>query len=349
MKGRAGPTSKLGSIPSSLRSLEPSVSAHSTRHRPTGSAFALLAALAFGGSGVFARPLLDAGMDPLHVTWLRVAGAALILLPVALRHRDLVRRRPLLLLAYGVFPMAGVQALYFAAVARIPVGIALLLEFLGPVLVLLWVRVVRKDRVSPAAIIGVVLAVAGLGLLLEVWAGMRLDAIGVGLALGAAAAQAAFFLLGDAVGEDADPLAVIAFGALVATVLLGVLSRPWNLPWNLMASPHDLGGLTLPGWALALWLALVCTAIAYFAGVSAIKRLSPQVAGGVAYLEVVTAIVMAWILLGESLNATQLLGAVVIVTGAFIAQTAVPSTPETVPDQTAEPAARQVRPSSEHH
>lgn len=298
-----------------------------TRHRPSGLAFALTSALAFGGSGVFARPLLDAGMDPLHVTWLRVAGAALILLPVALRHWRLLLRRPLLLLAYGLFPMAGVQALYFAAIARIPVGIALLLEFLGPVLVLLWVRVVRRNRVSSAAVIGVVLAVAGLGLLLEVWAGMRLDAVGVGLALGAAAAQAAFFLLGDAMGEDTDPLAVIAFGALIAGVVLGLMARPWTLPWQLLGAPLPLGSLTLPGWALASWLALVCTAIAYFLGVSAIKRLSPQVAGGVAYLEVVTAIVLAWILLGEALNTMQLLGAVVIVTGAFIAQTAVPTAP----------------------
>src|SRR5699024_11381637 len=106
----------------------------------------LASALAFGGSGVFARPLLDAGMDSLQVTWLRVAGAALLLLPLAVLHWRVVLRRPMLLLAYGVFPMAGVQALYFSAVARIPVGIALLLEFLGPLLVLLWVRVVRRTQ-----------------------------------------------------------------------------------------------------------------------------------------------------------------------------------------------------------
>ena len=303
------------------------MSATPARHRPSGLAFALASALAFGGSGVFARPLLDAGMDSLHVTWLRVAGAALLLLPVALAHWRVARRRPLLVLAYGVFPMAGVQALYFAAIARIPVGIALLIEFLGPVLVLLWLRVVRRTRVSPAAVVGVVLAVAGLGLLLEVWAGMRLDVIGVSLALGAAAAQAAFFLLGDSMGEDTDPLAVIAFGSLVATVLLGVLAQPWTIPWGLLADPVTLGGFHVPGWAMALWLGLVCTAIAYFTGVSAIRRLSPQVAGGVAYLEVVTAIVLAWVLLGEALTPVQILGAAVIVTGAFIAQTAVPGPP----------------------
>lgn len=301
------------------------MSAAPARHRPSGLAFALASALAFGGSGVFARPLLDAGMDPLHVTWLRVSGAALLLLPVALAHWRTARNRPLLILAYGVFPMAGVQALYFASIARIPVGIALLIEFLGPVLVLLWLRVVRRTRVSSAAVVGVVLAVAGLGLLLEVWAGMRLDAIGVALALGAAAAQAAFFLLSDNLGEDTHPLAVVAFGSLVAAVLLGVLARPWTLPWHMLSGPVDLGGLTLPGWAMTLWLGLVCTALAYFLGISAIRRLSPPVAGAVGYLEVVTAIVLAWALLGEALSPVQILGAVVIVAGAFIAQTAVPS------------------------
>ncbi|ADH67463.1 Inner membrane transporter rhtA [Nocardiopsis dassonvillei] len=312
------------------------VSVPPARHRSSGLAFALASALAFGGSGVFARPLLDAGMDSLHVTWLRVAGAALLLLPVALTHWRTARRRPLLVLAYGVFPMAGVQALYFASIARIPVGIALLIEFLGPVLVLLWLRVVRRTRVSPAAVVGVVLAVAGLGLLLEVWAGVRLDAVGVGLALGAAAAQAVFFLLSDSMGEDTHPLAVVAFGSLVAAALLGVLARPWTLPWHMLADPVALGGFSFPGWAAALWLGLVCTALAYFLGISAVRRLSPQVAGAVAYLEVVTAIVLAWALLGEALTPVQAVGAAVIVAGALVAQTAVPpapAPPESDPEQ----------------
>jgi drug/metabolite transporter (DMT)-like permease len=232
--------------------------------------------------------------------------------------------------------MAGVQALYFASIARIPVGIALLIEFLGPVLVLLWLRVVRRTRVSPAAVVGVVLAVAGLGLLLEVWAGVRLDAVGVGLALGAAAAQAVFFLLSDSMGEDTHPLAVVAFGSLVAAVLLGVLARPWTLPWHMLADTVALGGFSFPGWAAALWLGLVCTALAYFLGISAVRRLSPQVAGAVAYLEVVTAIVLAWMLLGEALTPVQAVGAAVIVAGALVTQTAVPpapAPPESDPEQ----------------
>ncbi|MFV2197809.1 EamA family transporter [Nocardiopsis sp. LOL_012] len=317
------------------------MAAQPVRRRTPGLAFAAASALAFGGAGVAARPLLEAGMEPLHVTWLRMAGAALALAPVALARWRLVLHRPLLVLGYGIFPMAGVQALYFAAVARIPVGVALLLEFTGPVLVLLWFRLVRRRRVSAWAVAGVVLAVAGLVLLLEVWAGLRLDAVGVSLALGAAAGQAGYLLLSDAAGEDTDPLALVASGALVATVVLGALAGPWDLPWAVLAEPLPLGGARLPGWVLALWLGLVCTAVAYFTGVAAIRRLSPQVAGGVAYLEVVTAIVLAWVLLGEALSPVQVLGAVVIVAGACVSQAAVPSGREaqaTVPE--AEPDLR---------
>ncbi len=88
---------------------------------------------------------------PLHVTWLRVAGAALVMLPLAWRHRDLLRERPGLLAGFGLLAVAGVQACYFAALSRIPVGVALLIEYLAPALVLGWVRFVQRRPVSRAA------------------------------------------------------------------------------------------------------------------------------------------------------------------------------------------------------
>ncbi|GAB3209084.1 EamA family transporter [Marinactinospora endophytica] len=306
-----------------------------TSRRAQGLGLAILSALAFGGSGAVARPLIDAGLDPLHVTWLRLAGAALLLLPVALRHRSALRARPWLLLAYGAFPMAGVQALYFASIARIPVGVALLIEFLGPVLVLLWVRLVRRRPVSRGSAIGVVLAVAGLACLVEIWVGIRLDALGLALALGAAACQAGYFLLSDAEGDTVDPLAVISYGALTATALMTLLARPWTLPWNVLIGPVEVAGSTAPAPLLLAWLVAVATVLAYITGVAAIRRLTPTVAGAVAYLEVVTAIVAAWLLLGESLTIPQLIGATIVLAGAFAAQRSIPdTTPATANAQT---------------
>jgi len=294
------------------------------RRRGSGLVLAVASALAFGGSGPFARPLIDAGLDPIHVTWLRIAGAALVLLPAALARLHLLRTRPALLLAYGVFPMAGVQACYFAAISRIPVGIALLIEFLGPVLVLAWMRLVRRRPVPPTAAIGIALAVSGLACLVEVWAGISLDAPGLALALGAACCQAAYFLLSDAGGDEADPMAVIAFGATIGAALITPLAAPWTLPWHLLADDVAVAGLKTPAPLLVAWLCVVSTALAYATGVAAIRRLSPTAAGAAAYLEVVTAIVLAWLLLGEALSPPQTAGAVIVVAGAFLAQRAVP-------------------------
>ncbi|MFD3523417.1 DMT family transporter [Streptomyces sp. NPDC058653] len=305
---------------------------HASQGRSVGLGLALLSAFAFGGSGVAAKPLIEAGLDPLHVVWLRVAGAALVMLPLAWRHRDLVRRRPALLAGYGMFAVAGVQAFYFASLSRIPVGVALLVEYLAPALVLLWVRFVRRTPVSRAAAVGVVLAVGGLACVVEVWAGLSFEVVGLLLALGAACCQVGYFLLSDQGGDPSadpadavDPLGVIAYGLLIGTAVLTVIARPWGMEWSLLTGSADMDGTSVAAPLLLGWIVLVATVLAYGTGVISVRRLSPQVAGVVACLEAVIATVLAWVLLGEHLSAPQILGGLVVLVGAFIAQTSTPT------------------------
>ncbi|MEU6663901.1 EamA family transporter [Streptomyces sp. NPDC046821] len=304
------------------------------RGRGIGLGLALGSALAFGGSGVAAKPLIEAGLDPLHVVWLRVAGAALVMLPVAWRHRSLLIQRPALLAGFGLLAVAGVQACYFAALSRIPVGVALLIEYLAPALVLLWVRFVQRRPVTRAAAVGVVLAVGGLACVVEVWAGLRLDPIGLILALGAACCQVAYFVLADQ-GSDAgerapDPLGMIAYGLLVGALVLTAVARPWGMDWSVLGGSASMNGTSVPAWLLLCWIVLLATVVAYVTGVLAVRRLSPQVAGVVACLEAVIATVLAWVLLGEHLSAPQIAGGVVVLVGAFIAQSSAPAKPEVV-------------------
>ncbi|MDG9715770.1 DMT family transporter [Streptomyces sp. DH24] len=294
-----------------------------------GLGLALASAVAFGGSGVAAKPLIEAGLDPLHVVWLRVAGAALVMLPLAVRHRALLRRRPGLLAGFGLLAVAGVQACYFAAISRIPVGVALLVEYLAPALVLGWVRFVQHRPVTRAAALGVVLAVGGLACVVEVWAGLGFDAIGLLLALGAACCQVGYFVLSDQ-GSDAgdeapDPLGVIAYGLLVGAAVLTVVARPWNMDWAVLADTASMDGTPVAAALLLSWIVLVATVLAYVTGVVSVRRLSPQVAGVVACLEAVIATVLAWVLLGEHLSAPQLVGGAVVLVGAFIAQSSTPA------------------------
>ncbi|ATL80879.1 integral membrane protein [Streptomyces malaysiensis subsp. malaysiensis] len=295
-----------------------------------------MSAFAFGGSGVAAKPLIEAGLAPLEVTWLRVTGAALVLLPLAWRHRGLLTRRPGLLVGFGLLGVAGVQACYFAALSRIPVGVAMLVEYFAPALVLGWVRFVQRRPVSRAAVIGVVLAVGGLACVVEVWSGLGFNLLGLLLALGAAFCQVGYFVLADHGGDGqdpADPFGVIAYGLLIGAVVLTVIGRPWDMDWTVLTGRADLAGARVPALALLAWIVLVATVIAYLTGVLSVRRLSPQVAGVVACLEAVIATVLAWVLLDEHLGVAQVVGGAVVLSGALIAQT---STPKAA---TAEPVA----------
>lgn len=290
---------------------------------------ALVSALAFGGSGVAAKPLIEAGLDPLHVVWLRVTGAALVMLPLAVRHRALLRHRPALLAGFGLLAVAGVQACYFAALSRIPVGVALLIEYLAPALVLGWVRFVQRRPVTRAAALGVVLAAGGLACVVEVWSGLRFDALGLLLALGAACCQVGYFVLSDQGGDAGerapDPLGVIAYGLLVGAAVLTLVARPWTMDRSVLTGTAHLDGTPVPALALLVWIVLVATVAAYVTGVLSVRRLSPQVAGVVACLEAVIATVLAWVLLGEHLSLPQVAGGAIVLLGAFIAQSSAPA------------------------
>ncbi|MHA6800612.1 EamA family transporter [Bounagaea algeriensis] len=300
----------------------------------TGVLIALASACCFGGSGPFAKPLIEAGLGPLGVTWLRVAGGALLMLPFAIRHAGVVRRAPKLLLAYGLVAIAGVQGFYFAAIASIPVGVALLIEFLGPVMVLGWSRFVLRRPVSPRAAIGVALAVVGLAGVVQVWSGLSFDPLGLLLALGAACCQAAYFILADT-GARVDPRGLAAYGLLVGAAVLTLIARPWSVDWSVLGGTVALSGHELPAVVAVVWIVLVSTVFAYLTGILAVRRLSAPIAGAIAYLEPVVATVLAWWLLGEQLGAVQLTGGALVLVGAYVAQrsaTARRTSAEPVPD-----------------
>ncbi|MEV5569764.1 EamA family transporter [Spirillospora sp. NPDC052269] len=304
------------------------------RNRAGGLALIILSSVCFGGSGPFGKALIEAGLSPLQAVWVRIAGAALVLtvLAAAVRGRRAwatVRANLAPLVAYGVAAIAGCQGLYFVAASRLPVGVAILLEFCGPVLVLLWMRVVRRAPVRATAARGVAVAMIGLVLVVQVWDGLRLDALGLAAGLGAAACQAAYFLLLDRMGEGVDPLVTNAAGSIVATALLTPLALPWAVPWHVLAGPVPIAGHTAPGWTLAAWIIGISTVLAYVTGNAAVHRLSAQVAGALSYTEAVAATLIAWIVLDEHLTPVQLVGGAVVLTGAYLAQRSVTTTPTT--------------------
>ncbi|NBE95975.1 EamA family transporter [Nonomuraea sp. KC401] len=298
--------------------------------RYAGLALAFVGSWCFAFAGPMAKYLIEAGLEPMEAVWTRMAGAGLLLVAVLAVVRPRALRIPSSKLPflglYAVMGVAGVQSLYFVAITRLPVGVALLLEFMAPVMVVAWVRVVRRVRLAGAAYVGAVVAIAGLAIVVEAWQGLRIDALGLLLGLLAGACCAGYFLMCDGFGDDIDPLGLIAWGLLGAAVLLLPFSRPWNIPWEaftVSATPE--GAVTLPVLGAYLCMAVVGTSVAYIVSMYAVRRLSAAVGATVASLEVIAGAVLAWALVGETLGVFQIVGGLIVLSGALLAQTATAS------------------------
>lgn len=297
-------------------------------HPGRGIGLVLLASVFFASSGVIGKPAMLAGLAPEQVASARITLSAVILVVgCALLRPGLLRVRRAdwrLLVPYGVLAVAGVQLMYFVAAERVPVGVAILLEFTSPVLIALWVRCVRRTRLPRRLWAGIALAMAGLSLVAQVWSGLRLDALGLVAGMLAAVCSAAYFLLGEHGVGGRHPVGMVTWGMVIGAVTIWFVAPPWTLPLELMAATAPVGPWRPPVWVLLLALAVVSTVLAYLAGITALRHLPAPVASVLALAEPLVATAAAWALLGEALTALQLVGAVVLLAGATLVQRASP-------------------------
>lgn len=279
---------------------------------------ALVSAAAFAVSGPFAKSLLDAGWSPSAAVLVRVGGAAAVLLPLvvrAWRRQRVSAANARIVLVYGLTAVAGTQFAYFSAVQTLTVGVALLLEYLAPVMLvgLAWARTRRAPR--PGTLVGTVLSMVGLVLVLDLGGDVTVDPVGVLWGLAAATCLSVYFVLSARVDESL-PLVVLAGGGLaVGTVAIGVLGLVGIVPMHASAGQVDLLGATVSWLVPAAVLALVSTVAAYLTGIVATARLGSRVASFVGLTEVLFAVLAAWWLLGELPVPIQLLGGLGIVGG----------------------------------
>lgn len=284
----------------------------------SGLILALLAAAAFSTSGPFAKALIEANWTPSLVVFLRMLGASLVLLPFAMgalrrQWRD-VRRNVPLVLAYGMLAVGAAQLGYFQAVERLPVGVALLLEFLGIILVVLVVWALTRTTPHTLTFLGIALAVVGLALVLDVAGASTPDLVGVFWGLFAAVGLSAHFII----AGRPNPLPTTAFaclGLMVGALTLGTLGLIGILPFRAGSGTVTLIGAEVPSWVSFAELILVASALAYVLAIVAARRLGSTLASFVGLTEVLFAILFAWLLLGELPRVVQLVGGVLILGG----------------------------------
>jgi drug/metabolite transporter (DMT)-like permease len=289
-----------------------------------------LAATLFAINGTVSKVILASGIDSRQLTEVRCAGALLGLMLIALATRPAalpLRRQELpLVVALGVGGLALVQWSYFFAIHRVAIGIALVIQFVGPILVALWARFVYHERVRARIWIALALAVAGLVLMVELWQTHRPNAAGLTAAAFAAVTYAAYILLAERGVRRRDPISLSAWGFFFATVFWSLLAPWWSFPGGRVANDVSLlGNLAsdhLPVWGLMLWMVVLGTIVPFALVVAALQRISATRAGITAMLEPVLAIVIAWAWLGESLNPVQVSGAGVTLAGVALALSA---------------------------
>ena len=299
-----------------------------TRNAKLGYALIVTAAVLFGLNGGLSRVAMGSGLSPELFTTVRITGATLVFVAYAACFRRSALIRPkgtamLLVIALGLVGVAGLQLTYNVAIDRLPLGIALLIEYLAPVLVVLWVRFVRKEPVRGRMWLAVALAVVGLAVVSRVWNGLTFDGLGVVMALLAAVCFASYFLLGEHnVGFD-DPLRVILWAFVVATVAMNLIEPIWAMP-SLEGSTSLLGRLdqhSANPWLVIVLIVTLGTVVPFFLEMVALRHLPATIVTVIAMLEPVIANVLGWAWFRESLTPVQVLGAVAVLAGIVLAQT----------------------------
>lgn len=299
-----------------------------TRHRSASAdrpAIGLVAALAsaasFGASGPFVKPLLDAGWSPAAAVAVRAGAAGLVLVPFGLAAvgwslaalAGSWRR----VASFGAVAVVGTQLCYFAAIERMPVGVALLIEYLGPVLLVAFSWFRTRARPPTVTLAGAFVATGGLFLVLDLTGATSVDPIGVVWALGAAVCLACYFAM-SVTDDELPPVTLAAAGLIFGSFAITALGATGAVPFSAVADDVDLLGSSAPWFVPMAVIVLLSTSFAYATGVTAVTLLGSRVASFVGLVEVLFAVVLSWSLLDQVPTVIQAIGGALIIVGVVL-------------------------------
>jgi drug/metabolite transporter (DMT)-like permease len=287
-----------------------------------GLPLALLTAGTFSMSGSLADALIEAGWSPAAAVTARVTVAALILTPpalVTLRGRwRLLREAASTIAAFGLVAVAACQFAFFSAVSRLPVGVALLLEYLGILLVVVWLWVRHGQRPRRLTVGGALAAMIGLVLVLDIVGQHHLDPIGVLWGLSAAVGLAVFYTLSARTDQLLPPVALAWAAMTLGAIALAISGLLGMTPMHASTADVQLASYHVHWWVAVLSLAVVAAALPYVTGIAAARLLGAKLSSFVGLSEVLFAVLFAWLLLGQLPGVLQLIGGVFVVGGVVL-------------------------------
>ena len=295
------------------------------KHR--GELYVVFGAIFFSLSGVIVTLVLD-HMTAFRLAQIRAIGAfALIFIITFIQDRNSLKaeRSELpTLIFYGVFGYAMVQLGYFISISRgIPLSLVSILEFTAPVWIVLWIKFVRKGKVSNDMWVAIALALFGLVLVAKVWQGFTFDLIGILSAVGSAMSLAIYFLMSESQGDRRSAQAMVVWGIGVAGLFWLIVLPIWNFPTQVLTTQINLQGrfsdYSAPGWLLIAYIIIFGTLVPYLFVIKGIRLISASKSSVIGMLEAVIGGAFAWIWLAQSWGAIQLLGGAIVLVGIYIA------------------------------
>jgi drug/metabolite transporter (DMT)-like permease len=279
-----------------------------------GPLLCLLSAAGFGAMAIFGKLAYDEGLEVGDLLLIRFALAAAVLTVVAGASgalRGLPRRGLVAGLAMGAIGYATQAGLFFGALERMDASLLALILYVYPALVLIAAVALGRERASARRVAALVIALAGVVLVLAGAASGSLDALGTAMGFGAALAYTIYILCGDRVGAGVPPLTLAALVCVGATVTFAIAS--------LFRGGPELG-YGAEGW---LWLgamALVSTVGAILTFFAGLARVGPSAASILSTVEPVVTVALAAAVFGESLGAVQLAGGALVLGAVVVMQ-----------------------------
>lgn len=292
-----------------------------------GELYLFLCALTFSVNGIFSTVVLE-HMSAFRLAQIRAISAFSILFIFAvIFRRELLRitkKEIPLAIAYGIIGFALVNVGYFLGIERgLPLGLVLVIEFTAPIWIALWIKYIRKGFVARDMWLAIALSLLGLILLTKIWDGFEFDLLGLAGALGSAFALTGYFLIGKKFGANRHPIGSTIIGLSVASLFWLLVLPVWNFPTEVFSMKMNIhgyfSGTLFPGWSLLLWIVVMGTIVPYLFGISGLRLLSESKSSVLGMLEPVLAGALAWLWLGQSWDAIQLIGAVVVLVGIYLA------------------------------
>lgn len=275
--------------------------------------------------------LESAGLTPLRLSEARAAGSAVVFLaavaafrPEALR---VSRRELVFLAAFGIAGLSFVQLFYYVAIERLDIGIALVVMYLAPVFVALWARFVAHEPVRRRLWAAIALSLAGLTLVVELWTGVTLDGVGLAACIAGALTYAGYVLMAErSLRGGRDTFSLLAWGFLFSALFWAIVQPWWSFPFDAVDGSASLlgrlGDVDAPAALLLAYVVLLGTVVPFALLVSALHYVRATRVTILAMLEPVLAALVAFAWLGEELSGPQIAGALLVLAGVGLAQTA---------------------------